>query len=123
MILLDSSAIIEFLEESEKGDRVRKFVENESGAVSTISINELLVTSEGKENEVIRKLLGEMHVFDFDERVSYRSVEIEKALREEGRLIGKLDIFIAAVCLVNKLFLVTLDRDFERVDGLKVLLV
>jgi tRNA(fMet)-specific endonuclease VapC len=123
MILLDSSAIIEFLEESERGNRVRKFVENESSAVSVISINELLITSQGKENDAIRKLLSGMHVFDFDERSAYRSVEIEKELRKRGKVISKLDIFIAAICLVNKLSLVTLDRDFEMVDGLKVLKV
>jgi len=123
MILFDSSAIIEFLGESEAGAKVKKFVEDETSAISTVSINELLITSEGVENETIRKLLGEMRVFAFDERAAYRSVEIEKALRKEGKLIGKLDIFIAAVCLVNKLSLVTLDRDFNKIDGLKVLLV
>lgn len=123
MIMLDSSAVIEFLEESEKGNKIRKLVENDSSSVSTISINELLITSHGDENELIRNLLDGVHVFDFDEKAAYRSVEIEKEMRKKGNVIGKLDIFIAAICLENNLPLVTLDKDFRRVGGLKVLLV
>ncbi len=121
MILMDTSSIIEFLEETETGEKIKDIMKDEIAAVSTITINELLVTSEGKEREKIGNLLKSMHVFSFDEKSSYKSIEIEKKLRKEGKMINKLDIFIAATCLVNNLSILTADKDFKKIESLDIL--
>jgi tRNA(fMet)-specific endonuclease VapC len=43
-------------------------------------------------------------------------------LRKEGRLIGDFDLLIAATCLHHDLILLTDNvREFERVEGIKIL--
>ena len=123
MIFLDTSAVIEFLEDSNKGKIVKKHTENEKVAITTISINELLITSSGKEREIIEKFLNSCIIFSFDEDTAYKSVEIEQKLRKKGSLISKPDIFIASICLTNDILIITLDNDFTKIEGLKVILV
>lgn len=46
--------------------------------------------------------------------------EVKNALRLEGRPIPENDIWIAAIALQHDLTLITRDRHFDSVDGLKV---
>lgn len=47
--------------------------------------------------------------------------EIKASLRKSGKIIGDMDIMIAAICIVNNMILVTNNtRDFKRIKGLKL---
>ena len=123
MILLDSSALIELVDGSEKGLKIKKVVEKDSAAISSISVNEVLITSEGKERELFEKIIKSMRILPFDAEASYKSIEIEKQLAKNGNMIGKLDIFIASICILNNIPIITLDKDYVRIKELEVILI
>jgi len=41
----------------------------------------------------------------------------------EGKMIEKTDIFIAAICMVHSLPLITTDEGFRNIEGLEVWIV
>jgi|SRR3989344_5624172 len=122
MIFLDTSSIIELLAGTEQGRKISILIECDAVAVSAISVNELLV-GETKRKQLILDFLKTCFIMPFDSEASYKSVEIEDKLRSSGKLIGKLDIFIAAICMSNEIPLLTFDHDFKNVDGLKLVSV
>ena len=123
MILLDTSAVIELLEGGEFGKKVQGYIEDDVAGVSTITINEFLVGAGEKQKQTFQEFLKSSEILSFDELASYKSVGIEKSLSRKGEMIGKLDIFIAAICLVQDVPLITTDKDFKNVDGLKVFII
>lgn len=47
-----------------------------------------------------------------------KATDIASELRKRGRLIGAVDILIAAMCLNREAKLITKDQDFEFVKGI-----
>ncbi len=123
MIILDTSAIIELFNGTQKGLKVKEILENEAAGISAITINELLVGANKKEKEIIHGFLSSLHILSFNSEAAYKSVELEEDLISKGKIIGKLDIFIASIGLVSDLKILTADKDFNNVDGLNVILV
>lgn len=121
MIVLDASAIIELLAGTEKGEQVRTILQNEAAAASAVTINEVLISA--RDRQRLHDFFKSLHVLPFDDEAAYASIKIEESLRKKGRMIGKLDIFVAATCIVHMLPVLTADKDFQQVDGLKVVLV
>ena len=123
MHIFDTSAIIEFIDGSEKGSMVKNLLEKESAAISSITINELLICAYTTERETLEQLINSFHVFSFNSVVAYKSVEIEQNLRKKGKPMGKLDIFIAAVAQLYDIPLVTCDKGFKNIDDLKIVFI
>lgn len=121
MIVLDSSALIEIVKGSGKGELLKNKVGNESLGITTISINETLVSAGKKEREVFEDVISSLKVLEFDQESAFKSLEIENSLKERGNLIGKIDILIASICLTNNASLATLDKDFEKIKNLEVI--
>ncbi len=101
MIVLDSSAIIELLRGTEKGKKIREFIENEAVAATTISLNEVLIGIPPRHRMMGNQFFRTFQILPFDEDASYKSIKIEEELSKKGKLIGKLDIFIASICLAH----------------------
>lgn len=120
MILLDTSAIIELISGSKQGDNARILLEYESTAISAVTISELLV-GETKSKQLIIDFLKTCHILPFDSEAAYKSVEIEEKLRSIGKVNGKMDIFIAATCFMYELPLLTFDKGFKNIEGLKLI--
>jgi predicted nucleic acid-binding protein len=123
MILLDTSALIEFAKDSDKGRTIKSRLGNESVCVSSITVNEILVNSEGNEFNRLKDLLNALPIFSFGEEESHKSVEIEKYLIRRGEIIGKLDTFIAAICIANHIPILTLDKHFNKIKSLNVIAI
>ena len=123
MIVLDSSAVIELMAGTSKGNMIRNYLEKDSAAVVSISINEILIGLKGRQRDLVHAFLKDVSILPFDEEASYKSVEIEDLLRARGTLVGKLDIFIAAVCMTYTLPILTADYDFKKIPGLRALVV
>ena len=123
MIVLDTSAIIELIRGTEQGKQIQKLILYESAATSTITLNELFTGVQGKEKQIIQEFMKAIHLLPFDSEAAQKSILIEEALTKKGRPIGKLDIFIAAICMIHDLPLITMDKGLKQVDGLKVILV
>lgn len=68
-------------------------------------------------------LLIGVDILPFDEQAVRKAAEIYHKLRLSNKMIEFRDIFIAAICIVNNLELVTLNtKHFERIDELNLLL-
>ena len=73
-----------------------------------------------KEAFVIRGLSHTMEILSFGQSDAEISSSIEKRLLKQGSPINKVDIFIAGICMAHDATIITLDRDFKKVIGLKV---
>lgn len=122
MIILDSSAIIQILNGTRIGKEIKdRYMHREFiSATTSISINEVLIGIKENKKEDVKKFFKELEILDFGSEAAYKSVEIEEELRKKGKLINKLDIYIASICLIHNIPIITLDKDFNNIEGLKV---
>ena len=123
MIALDSSAIIDILAGTKKGEQIKKKVSEEALAVTSISVNEVLIGAKERERNKIHEFFENLDILSFDAASAFKSVGIEESLSKRGTKIGKMDIFIASICLVNNLPILTSDNHFKFVNELKVISV
>lgn len=121
MIALDSSAIIDILAGTKKGEQIKKKVSEEALAVTSINVNEVLIGAKERERNKIHEFFENLDILSFDAASAFKSVEIEESLSKRGTKIGKMDIFIASICLVNNLPILTSDNHFKFVNELKVI--
>lgn len=70
----------------------------------------------------LRGLMGAVYPYFLTYAILERYADIRRALRPPHGpgLIGDIDTLIAATALERNLTVVTMDRDYERVPGLKV---
>ncbi|MBI2631893.1 type II toxin-antitoxin system VapC family toxin [Candidatus Pacearchaeota archaeon] len=123
MILLDTSALIELADETEKGIKVAEYCNREQAAISTFTINEVLITANEEEKIAFEKIFEKSIILSFNKESAYKSIEIEKELRKEGKMIGKIDIFIASIAVCQNISILTTNNDFKKIKGLKTIIV
>lgn len=123
MIALDISAVIELIMGTGKGKNIQELLTNEVGAISAITIHELLAGASDARVNFLKIFLKSLEVLPFDALESYKSSELIKLLKKKGKSIGDLDVLIAATCMVHEIPIITTDSDFTHVDRLKVILV
>ncbi len=118
MIVLDSSAVIELFAGTKQGELVRDVIVNHPIALSALTTYEVFLDLSGNDADEFTSFIQNVHVLAFDLDTARKAVLIEQALGKKGHLIGKLDILIAATCLIHNLPLLTFDRDFSYVENL-----
>lgn len=123
MIVLDSSAVIDFFLGDELGRKIKAAIGKESIGVTSITVHEVLSGIKEREKETITNFFKSITILPFDADASFKSIELEKALMAKGKPLAKLDLFIAAICIQQQCALITTDKDFNRVDDLKVVRV
>ncbi len=123
MITLDSSALIELIRGTEKGKRVQSHIAHEESATSVVCVHELLIGTRESKMEQMKEFLSTFTSLPVDMETAHQSAELQRTLTRDGKMIGQLDIFIAATALVHNVPLVTLDKDFRNVEGLKVIVI
>ncbi|MBI4016130.1 MAG: PIN domain-containing protein [Candidatus Aenigmarchaeota archaeon] len=122
MAVLDSSAIIHVLSGTKTGEQLKTQFGEEAISTTAISLNEVFIgLRTDAERKTAVEFFKELEVLAFDETAAFKSIEIENSLKKNGKLIGKLDMMIAAICIVHGLPLLTTDNDFKNVSSLKVL--
>ena len=120
MLILDTSAVIEVLKGTSKGEEIEKYIENKGASITAFTIHELFVGI--KENEIfkIQEFLASIRIFNFDSVAAAESSGIEKYLISKGKRVEESDVFIAGICLANNSKLITLDKGFLEIKGLDV---
>jgi tRNA(fMet)-specific endonuclease VapC len=94
--------------------------------ISSITISELQYgISKSKHREKNQQRLHEfltpLEILPFDEYAAKYYGDIRFQLEQKGKIIGPLDLLIAAQALSKRLILVTNnDKEFKRIEGLKV---
>jgi len=119
MYVLDSSALIELLRDSPAGKRIASKLENIPAITTAFTVNEILIGAKGATKKAIEKMLEGIEVLDFDKDAAIKSASIEEELSGRGSMINKTDIFIAGICIIKNMSIVTLDNHFKRIPGLK----
>ena len=95
-------------------------------AVSIITVAELwegVIFSRDRPRSatMLREFLENVRVVAIDEETCQQFGQIRGRLRREGKLIGDLDLLIAACSLRHNLTLLTNNRrHFENVEGLRI---
>ncbi len=120
MIILDTSAIIEILRGTQKTQLIREQAGTEDVSITSLSVHELMIGVREKEIPSLMAFLSSVTVKSFDFAAAFKSAEIEKQLTHNGRKIEESDIFIAGICMASNAKLITLDKDFESIEGLNV---
>ena len=94
--------------------------------ISSITIAELeygIAKSQFPEKNKIAliEFLSIFNILPFDDNDAVDFGEIKKELEKKGKIIGPMDLLLAAQAKSKKLILVTNNtKEFERVEGLKI---
>ncbi len=129
--LLDTSILCEvLLRRATATAFVRKSILSGRAATSIVVVGEALERVMGRDDYVLLRqrvvqLQDIVYPYSIDRAVMERYAAIRRALRPPHGpgLIGDIDTLIAATAIEHGLTLVTMDRDFERMPGLDLLLV
>ncbi|HLD33697.1 MAG TPA: type II toxin-antitoxin system VapC family toxin [Candidatus Nanoarchaeia archaeon] len=124
MYVLDSSALIEIIEGHSSGEKVIGIVGDAPLVTTSICEHEVLAGAlSEKQAFVLDGLFSSMRILEHDARAARLGASIEQELRKKGTMINKLDILIAAICVVHNAELVTFDKDFSKIKNLRDLRV
>ncbi|MEE4363433.1 MAG: type II toxin-antitoxin system VapC family toxin [Desulfotignum sp.] len=107
---------------------IQKFKDTEIGqiGISSITVSELhygVSKSKFRKQNVKRleEFLIPFEILPYDENAAKFYGEIRAQLESQGRLIGPLDLLIAAHAMSNNLVLVTNnEKEFSRITSLKI---
>ena len=113
MILLDTDIVIEMLHK-------RRY---EVGAISIITLIEVLRGLKAEKREKVKELLEEsFDVLNINNQVIETYCSIYRNLKEKGVLVPDADILIAATAISNNMALKTRDKHFKELEkfGLKL---
>ncbi len=113
-ICLDSDIIIEILKNNKKTIEIIAS-SAEILCITPVTIFEIWNGRFEKETQTIKSLLKNFEIIDFDADSSFIAGDIERALKNKGEELEIRDIFIASVCISNKMPLLTNNKKhFER---------
>lgn len=113
MYLLDTSAIIEILHDTQAGKKIREVVRGKNHFISCVTVYEL--SKHKKKNEKLEYLINNMASLNLTKEGSKEAGEIYKAIPEKDE-INEMDILIAGVSIGNQLTVISLDKDFKRMS-------
>lgn len=127
--LLDTSLLTAYLLSRAGAIRlISPWVMNREVATSLVCYGEAVEYLQGRADSVqrikeFRNLLIEIRPYTLTYTALERYAAIRRALRGTGNMIGDIDTLIAATALARNLTLVTIDRDFQRVPHLSLMLI
>lgn len=125
--LLDSDWTIDYFHNKHNAvERLRPLLTARSVATSIVVYAELhegfLSDPEGaRKRAEYRDLLDSVGIIGIDARTAETFAETRHHLRRAGALISDNDLWIAATAIRHDLTLISRDRAFDRIPGLKLL--
>lgn len=119
-ICLDSDIIIDILNNEASA---KDLIVSLDAEFYITSINSFEIWYGRKESEKIFELLNTLKILDFDNDSALNSGDIMRKLKGKGSLLDIRDVFIAAVCITNKVELLTNNKKhFERLKEFGLIL-
>lgn len=123
-IIVDTDILIDYLKKRQPGARlIREAYLRYRIHITSITVYELLygVQKSGK-TSLINRLLRYVTVVPLDESAARKAAAIHYNLRSKGMDIGVKDSFIAGICEVHNMPLLTRNiKHFSRIPTLKLL--
>jgi tRNA(fMet)-specific endonuclease VapC len=122
-VCLDSDILIEITKGNQEIiNSLQKL--NANLYASPINIFEIWAGRLKKEEKNIESLIINLRKVDFNSQTAIKAGDIQLLLKEKGELIDFRDLFIASICIVNNLELMTLNKKhFERLTKFGLRLV
>lgn len=119
MYVLDTSCVMEIIHGTEQAHRILDFVKDEFPSITAFTAYEILLGLNEHEKLKVEEFFNNAYFLNFDKNSSSKSAEIERHLKRSGKMINKVDIFIAGICMENGGMLISLNKDFEKIKGLE----
>jgi tRNA(fMet)-specific endonuclease VapC len=127
MTVLDTSVVVSLLKGTADAVKNMKVLQetNQRITLTDITAYELLkganLSSKRQDNlSDVKTILSSVELLDFSVEASIEAAQIYAELKRAGHLIGEFDILIAAIVKTNGEELLTRDRHFEAIPGLKL---
>ncbi len=124
MILLDTSAWIEFFNGSTTGEKVKQLLSSETSYTSAISIAEVAkwAKQNGKDVDTYNEALKiNSQIIPLEEYILKEAGMAYLELRKISEDIGMIDVIIYTTAQFHGLELITQDSDFKNLPGVKML--
>ena len=122
--LLDTSAILEFFAGTERGAIVCETVENNGAAITIISIAEFsdIMTRKGRDaRPQVAFIQQHMRILPISVEACIDAAMIKQSQRKRQSSFGLIDAIIYCTAQEHNLTLLTKDKDFAGLDGVKIL--
>ena len=124
MYVLDSSVLIELINEYPRKEKVLSFIGDTPLTTTSISMHEVIAgVLSLKEYFIVQNIFHGITIFDHTPDAARLGAEIEQELTRAGTKINRFDLLIAGICKSHNAHLVTLDADFSKIKGLKVTVI
>ena len=119
---LDTSFLIDLLRGLPACIKKYKDIEPNALFTTSISVFEIMKSKKltGLEVEQINKLILRLKLLEFGLKDAEEAALIYRKLSLEGKMVNELDLFIGATAKNNGLTIVTADKGFSRIEGLRV---
>jgi predicted nucleic acid-binding protein len=122
--LLDTNVVIDFLHGEKKVvDIVRGYSIDESIAVTSITLYELLKAENEKSLRLVYDFMNDAEVYGLGAKEAIEASKILKTLKKRGEPIGENDTMIAGIALSNDQTLITEDRGFENIGSKSIIVI
>lgn len=127
MTCLDTTFLIDLQRELEAGrpDRAAQWIRDngeEAAGISAVAWGEFLEGLRDRSHPVVQELAARFPVFPVEEEVAEIYGRVVRGLRQQGRLVGSNDLWIACTALSKGASLLTRNvEEISRVPGLRVM--
>jgi tRNA(fMet)-specific endonuclease VapC len=127
--VIDTSVCIDMERRFPLRDDLRTLAADESIALTSVTLAELLTGAELGRTQAIRQnirmtvdvILNHMYLLPFDVDAAQIYARLFAEIRQSGHSVGVIDLQIAAIALANDSSVVMLNlRNFNRIPGLTV---
>lgn len=115
-MMFDTSIIIDVLRNLNKNPDIQNIPR---GSISVITVMEILRGEpEEKRRKIYEFLITAYRILPIDENVIFEYARLYSELKRKGKLMGDLDLIIAATAKAYNEKLRTKDKDFLNLSGL-----
>ena len=124
MLLLDTSAWIEFFIKSNKGENVKHYLKTKSCYTSIISIAEIsnwAIKQNLDGKELIKYVIELTQILNLTTKISLLAGELNFQRKKVKKNWGILDSFILATAQIYNLKILTKDSQFKNLPNLEML--
>lgn len=119
MYILDSSILIEIINNTKRAELIHNTIGNLPVVTTSICLHEILSGNFNKQEKfIMENILSNIETLPHTQEVAQIGAEIFKELKEKGNIINEFDILIAGICKANNATLITLDKDFAKINNL-----
>jgi len=125
VIVLDTSVVIEFERENEKIIKKLADLRNKISIepVITSAVYSELITGYLKKNKKVPFFISQFEIINFDKNAAEIFAKKKKELEIKGKMIPLFDLITASCAISNNAILVTVDKHFKNVHGLKKIIL